>query len=94
MPASEIAALLTALRAGQVSLDAVATSFRQRTWLSSRSTRVQSGTLSDPGACVPGSMDEITAAYDRGDLTREQYRVLAHAVAEAINAAGRRERGG
>ena len=45
--------------------------------------------LPDPGPSVPGSVDEIIAAYDRGELTREQYRVLAHAVAEAINAEDR-----
>ena len=35
---------------------------------------------------MPGSIDDVTAAYDRGEITREQYRTLAHAVADAINA--------
>ena len=48
--------------------------------------------LRDPGANVPGSIDDVTAAYDRGEITREQYRTLAHAVADAINAADRGER--
>jgi hypothetical protein len=40
----------------------------------------------DADADVPGSFDEVVAAYDRGELTREQYRTLAHAVADAIDA--------
>lgn len=92
-PVSEIAAQLAALRSGQLSLDAVAASFRRRRW---RSNRIDGGRdfggradlQPDPGASVPDSIDEVTAAYDRGELTREQYRVLAHAVADAINAAG------
>ena len=42
---------------------------------------------------MPGSMDDVTAAYDRGEISREQYRALAHAVAESINAEAER-RGG
>ena len=41
----------------------------------------------DVGVDVPGSLDEVTAAYDRGELTSEEYRVLCDAVADAINAA-------
>lgn len=94
MPASDIAALIAALREGQVSLDAVADAFRQRRWLSSRSSPWPSAALADPGASVSGSMDDVTAAYDRGELTREQYRTLAHAVADAINATESGERDG
>jgi len=43
----------------------------------------------DVDADVPGSFDEVVAAYDRGELTREQFRTLAHAVADAINATPR-----
>jgi regulator of protease activity HflC (stomatin/prohibitin superfamily) len=45
----------------------------------------------DVEADVLGSFDEVAAAYDRGELTREQYRTLAHAVADAINALPRQE---
>jgi hypothetical protein len=38
----------------------------------------------DPDPDVPGSFDEVVGAYDRGEITRTQYRVLAQAVAEAI----------
>ena len=41
---------------------------------------------------VPGSVDDLVAAYDRRELTREQYRALMNAVADAKNAEARRER--
>jgi hypothetical protein len=40
----------------------------------------------DPDPDVAGSFDEVVAAYDRGELSREQYRVLAEAVADSIRA--------
>ena len=44
----------------------------------------------DPEADVPGSLDEVTAAYDRREITSAQYRALAEAVAEAIDAEAER----
>jgi hypothetical protein len=40
----------------------------------------------DPAPEVPGSFDEVLAAYDRGEITREQYRTLVEAAAESIRA--------
>jgi hypothetical protein len=40
----------------------------------------------DPEPDVPGSFDEVTAAYDRAEITRAQYRVLAEAAAESMPA--------
>jgi predicted RNA-binding protein associated with RNAse of E/G family len=40
---------------------------------------------------VPGSFDELAAAYRRGELTRAQYRTLAEAVAESLRAEDERE---
>lgn len=96
MSADEIPELLAALRTGELSIESVAELFRRRTWVRTKSTpqsyaELSAATLEDPGANVPGSFDEVTAAYDRGELSREQYRTLAHAVAEAINAEARRE---
>jgi hypothetical protein len=96
MSSTEVSNLLAALRAGDLGLDEVAERFRHRSWARSRPPRPESdqelaaAALLDPGANVPGSFDEVTAAYDRGEITREQYRTLAHAVAEAINAQARR----
>ena len=34
----------------------------------------------DPEPYLPGSFDDVLAAYDRGEITRERYRALAEAV--------------
>jgi hypothetical protein len=95
MGPSEVRDLITALRTGDMTLDEVATRFRVRKWQKTRGPATRTyeemadAALSDPSANVPGSFDEVTAAYDRGEITRAQYRTLAHAVADAINAEGR-----
>jgi hypothetical protein len=38
----------------------------------------------DPEPDLPGSFDEVVAAYYRGELTRTEYQTLAAAVADAI----------
>ena len=38
----------------------------------------------DPEPDIPGSVDDIVAAYDRGELSYAQYRTLAEAAAEGI----------
>ena len=89
---SEVRDLIQALRDGAVPLEEVAQRFRERTWPPSKppapATDLEqaTATLRDPDPYVPGSFDDVVAAYDRGDLTREQYRVLAEAVAEAKRA--------
>jgi hypothetical protein len=92
MSASEVTDLIGALRSGELTLDEVAARFKQRKWQKARGpvartyAEMAEAAQLDPGANVPGSFDDVTAAYDRGDVTREQYRTLAHAVADAINA--------
>jgi hypothetical protein len=86
----EITELIAALRARAVTLDEVAEQFRRRTWARSlrpepRTSRERAEQL-DPGLPVPGSIDEVTAAYDRGELTAEEYDVLAGAVADSLRA--------
>jgi hypothetical protein len=90
---TEIAELLSGLRSGRLTLEEVVEQFRRRCWTSVRSHSV-SGMLAarpDPGADIPGSYDEVTAAYDRGEITSDQYDVLSDAVAEAIGRVDRRE---
>jgi len=97
MTSSEVTNLIVALRSGTMSLDEVADRFKVRTWPRTRSA--MPGSYSDltataqvdPGGSVHGSIDDLTAAYDRGEITRYQYRTLAHAVAFAINAEAGRE---
>jgi hypothetical protein len=90
MAADDVTELIAALRSGAVSLDDVAERFRTRTWARTRRRSPwdtgQEAERLDPPLPVPGSIDDLTAAYDRGELTWEQYRVLAEAVATAIDA--------
>jgi hypothetical protein len=91
MSGSEVTEWIAALRAGWMSLDEVAERFRQRDWPPARrpvpATFADMARQQDVEPDVPGSYDEVTAAYDRGDLTSEEYRTLSAAVAAAINAA-------
>jgi hypothetical protein len=94
MSRTEVTELIEAMRAGEIDLDELAQRFRDRRWAIARrpipTTYLEMAEQQDPEPDVPGSFDEVTAAYDRGEITREQYRTLAHAVAEAINAEARR----
>jgi hypothetical protein len=86
----DITELITALRARAITVDEVAEQFRRRRWARSRRpaprTSREMAEQLDPALPVPGSIDEITAAYDRGELTPEEYDVLAAAVADAFRA--------
>jgi len=42
--------------------------------------------LEDPEPYIPGSYDDVVAAYDRGRLTDVQYQILVDAIAEARRA--------
>jgi hypothetical protein len=88
--ANEVADLIAALRSGTLSLDEVAQRFRQRSWPPAAApepkTTAERAAQWDPPPDVAGSIDDLTASYDRGELTWEQYRTLAEAVADSINA--------
>jgi hypothetical protein len=87
---SEVTDLIRAFREGSLSLEEVAQRFRERTWPPSKPPPpatymdLAAAALRDPEPDIPGSFDDVVAAYDRGELTRSQYRVLAEAVAESI----------
>lgn len=93
MSTTEVAEVLAALRAGRLSVDEVAERFRRRSWMVARRpvprSYAEMAAQQDAEADVPGSFDEVVAAYDRGELTRDLYRTLAHAVADAIGAESR-----
>jgi hypothetical protein len=90
MITTEVTELIAALRNGSLSLEEVAERFRERTWPRTRKPapasylELAADALEDPRPDVPGSFDEVTTAYDRGELTRAQYRALAEAVAESL----------
>jgi hypothetical protein len=87
---NEVKDLIAALRGGSLSLDEVAQRFRERVWPRTAPPRPTSylemaaAANRDPEPDVPGSFDEVVVAYDRGEITHAQYRVLAQAVAESI----------
>lgn len=87
---NEVTELITALRNGEMSLDEVAQKFRERSWPHIQPPKPQNylefaaSVQEDPEPDVPGSFDEVVAAYDRGELTHSQYRALAEAAAESI----------
>jgi hypothetical protein len=87
---SDIIALIAALRSGTMNLDEVAKEFREYSWPRTGRSDPQSylemaaNAQRDPEPDVPGSFDDVIAAYDRGELTRAQYRTLANAAAESM----------
>ena len=97
MSESEVTELIASLRRGDLSLDEVADRFRQRHWPRTRrhppTTYAEMADQQDPEPDVRGSYDDLTAAYDRGEITREQYRTLVEAAAESIRAEARHDRG-
>jgi hypothetical protein len=93
---SEVTDLIAALRAGTMSLDEVAQRFRERSWPDpprpqpKTDSEVAARLMDDPDPYVRGSFDEVNLAYDRQELTEQQYRVLAKAASEAMDAEDRR----
>jgi hypothetical protein len=90
--ANEVTDLIDALRDGSMSLDDVAQQFRERTWPLTKKPppkgylEMAARAEEDPEPDIPGSFDEVTAAYYRGELTRDQYQALAAAVGDSISA--------
>jgi hypothetical protein len=94
---TSVADLIAALRAETMTLAEVAAQFRRRTWVRScrpepRTSRERAEQL-DPGLPVAGSIDDVTAAYDRGELTAQEYDELAAAVADALRSLAERGAG-
>jgi hypothetical protein len=88
---------VTDLLDGEMTIDEVADRFRRRHWPGDKrpdpakyldlARRAQE----DPDPWVPGSWDDVAAAYFRHEISNEQYAALADAVAEAERAEGRGE---
>lgn len=87
---SEVSELIDALRNGSMNLDEVAQRFRERSWPGTRGPEpktyleLAAAAETDPEPLVPGSFDEVAAAYRRGEISRADYRVLAEAAADSI----------
>ncbi len=89
---NDVVDLLNALRDGTVTVDEVAQQFRTRKWPRRRRTspttyaELAAAELDDPDPYIPGSYDDVAAAFHQKRITREQFRVLSEAVAEAQRA--------
>jgi hypothetical protein len=89
---SEVTDLIAALQDGSLSLDEVAQQFRERSWPRRRKPapatyfEMAAAAQEDPEPDVAGTFDDVDAAYERGDLSDDQYDTLAKAMAEALRA--------
>jgi hypothetical protein len=94
--ASDVTDMINAFRGGAMTLEQIAQRFRERSWprrttsMPTTYLELAAAAQQDPEPDLPGSIDEVTAAYDRGDLTRAQYRVLTEAAAESMRAEDQR----
>jgi len=89
---NDVADLLNALHDGSMTLDEVARRFRDRSWprrqraLPASYSELATADMRDPDSYVPGSYDDVAAAYHGGRLTDEQYTILVTAITESKNA--------
>ena len=97
---TDVTELIEALHSGSMSLDEVARRFRERSWPRRRTPppsnylELAAAAQQDPEPPVPGSFDDVVAAYDLGKITDHQYEVLSEAVAVSKRAEDRGERDG
>lgn len=96
---SEVSDLIKSLRDGTMTLDQVAQRFRERKWPRRRRPpptsylEMAARAQEDPEPYAPGSFDDVTDAYDRGELSSDEYDTLARAMAESKRAEDEREGG-
>jgi hypothetical protein len=89
---NEVVELLNALCEGTMTVDEVAQRFRARRWPRRRRPASESyldalaAELDDPDTYIPGSFDDVIAAYDQRKISREQLGILSEAVADAQRA--------
>jgi Zeta toxin len=87
-PGGEVASMIDAYHAGNISLDDLARRFRTRTWPAippacPPEMREAAPAVDDPEPYVPESFDDVVLAYDLGKLSDRDYEQLAKAVASA-----------
>jgi hypothetical protein len=93
---NEVTDLIAALREGSMSLDEVASRFRERSWprrrrpTSTSYLEMAAAAQDDPEPYIPGSFDDVAAAHQQNKITDAEYEVLSAAVAESKRAEDRR----
>jgi hypothetical protein len=86
---SEVTDLIDSYKTGKLTLEQLAQRFLARHWPvtepppPSSYLEMAARAEEDPRPTVPNSYDDVTSAYARGDLTREEYDLLSEAVLEA-----------
>jgi hypothetical protein len=89
---NEVVDLLGALQDGTLTTEEVAARFRIRKWPRRPVAHYENyldraaAEQQDPDIYLPGSFDDVIAAYDQQKISREQLRVLSEAIAEAQRA--------
>lgn len=89
---NEIARMINALQSGEMSLDEVAQRFREHSWPRTPRPEPKSylemaaAAQQDPEPYIPGTFDDVVAAYDQGKISDAEYTVLSEAVAESKRA--------
>ncbi len=89
---NDIVDLLNALHDGSMTIEEVAEKFRGRSWprrsqsLPKNYDELARSDLQDPDHYIPGSYDDVAAAYHGGRLTDAQYAILINAIAESKTA--------
>lgn len=95
---SEVTELIDALKQGSISVNEVARRFRERPWPATRGPKPETyleraiADEADPDPLIPGSFDEVAAAYHRGDISIEVYHTLSEAAADSMRADRERDR--
>ncbi|MEP7026431.1 MAG: zeta toxin family protein, partial [Actinomycetota bacterium] len=82
LPASAVTTMIASYRAGRLTLDDLRLEFRARRWATVPAVcppglEPASAAIDDPEPYVPGSFDDVTLAYDLGQLSGTEYALLA-----------------
>lgn len=96
---SEVSELIDSYKAGKLSLEELAQSFRTRRWPKTNRRPPPDSYLEmaaraqeDPDTDVPNSFADVEAAFFRRDLSIEEFEILKAAVLEAGQVEDRGER--
>lgn len=85
---SDVTDMIAAYRRGELTLDELAQRFRDRSWPSRRLSpptleEAYRRELQDPEPIADGSFDEVASAHLQGEISSQEYDILARAAGEA-----------
>lgn len=84
---SEVTDMIAAYGRGELTLDELAQRFRDRSWPSRRLSasgleEAYKQETEDPEPITRGSFDEVASAYLQGEITVDEYELLARAAGD------------